>query len=89
MTAVVICGDLTRGRGHFNALGGVLATAVGLGGVVGPLASGLLVQHFGFAAAFGAFAAVAALAALLFIGLMPETRRTSLAREACVEPLSG
>jgi MFS family permease len=79
VTAVAICGDLTRGRGHFNALLGVLATVGGLGGVVGPLAAGLLVQHLGFAAAFFAFAAIAAAAAAVFIGFMPETKEAQAA----------
>jgi len=73
VTAMAICADLTRGRGHFNALVGLLATAGALGGVVGPLAGGLIVQHLGFAAAFFIFAAVAVAAAFLFIGRMPET----------------
>jgi predicted MFS family arabinose efflux permease len=84
VTAVAICGDLTRGRGHFNALMGVLATAGGLGGVVGPLAAGLLVQHLGFTAAFFAFAAVAVAAAILFIGWMPETRSEAEVKRAAV-----
>ncbi len=71
---VSMCADLTRGQGGFNALQGLLATALGVGGVLGPLAAGFLVQHLGFAVAFHAFAGVAALAALLFIALMPETR---------------
>ncbi|OWK41942.1 MFS transporter [Fimbriiglobus ruber] len=73
VTAVAVCADLANDRGHFNTLSGVLATAVGIGGVVGPLAAGLLVQHAGFTAAFAAFALVATAAAGLFIGLMPET----------------
>jgi MFS family permease len=71
---VAMCADLTRGRGRFNALQGLIATALSLGGVIGPLSAGFLVQHLGFAIAFDAFAAIAALAALLFIGWMPETR---------------
>ena len=73
VTAVAICAQVTRGKGRFNALIGALSTAVGAGGVAGPLAAGLLLQHWGFAAAFGAFAVVAATAAVLFIGWMPET----------------
>src|SRR5207244_8771960 len=54
---VATCADLTRGKGGFNALQGLLATALSVGGVVGPLVAGVLVQHLGFAPAFGAFAA--------------------------------
>ena len=71
---VAMCADLTRGKGGFNALQGLIATALAGGGVLGPLAAGFLVQYMGFAEAFYAFTGVAALAALLFIGLMPETR---------------
>ncbi len=52
----------------------MIATALSVGGVLGPLAAGALVQHLGFAAAFWAFAGVAAAAAAIFIAFMPETR---------------
>jgi hypothetical protein len=81
VTAVAMCADLTRGRGHFNALVGVLATAGGLGPVIGSLAAGIIVQQLGFAAAFSVFAAVAAVGTLLFIWLMPETRLDQQPRE--------
>jgi MFS family permease len=72
---VAICADLTRGRGGFNSLQGLIATALSVGGVLGPLVAGLLVQHLGFRMAFYAFTGVAAVAAALFLGFMPETRR--------------
>src|SRR6185437_11946956 len=71
---VAMCADLTRGKGGFNALQGLIATAQAVGAVVGPVSAGFLVQRLGFAAGFHAFAAAAAVAALLFVGLMPETR---------------
>ncbi len=71
---VSVCADLTRGKGGFNALQGLIATALSAGSVLGPALAGLLVQHLGFAAAFHVFAAVAAVAALVFLALMPETR---------------
>jgi MFS family permease len=74
VTAVAMCADLTRERGHFNGLVGIMGTAGGIGGVVGPFVSGVIVQHFGFEAAFISFAAIAAAGALLFSGWMPETR---------------
>jgi MFS family permease len=80
VTATTMCADLTRGRGHFNALVGVLATAGSVGGVLGPLMGGLMVQNLGFTAAFFAFAAVALAGAVLFIGGMPETRPEPVAR---------
>jgi MFS family permease len=70
----VVCADLTRGPGGFNALQGLLATALAVGGVLGPLVAGPLVQHLGFAAAFRTFAAVATVGAVVFLALMPETK---------------
>ncbi|MDB5311196.1 MAG: drug efflux system protein MdtG [Gemmataceae bacterium] len=74
VVVAVVCADLTRETGGFNALQGVLATALAVGGVLGPLLAGPLVQSLGFAAAFRAFALVAAVAAGVFLLLMPETR---------------
>jgi MFS family permease len=74
VVVVAMCADLTRGKGRFNALQGLIATALSAGGVLGPLAAGFLVQHLGFAVAFDVFAGVAALAAGLFVVFMPETR---------------
>jgi predicted MFS family arabinose efflux permease len=70
---VAMCADLTRGKGGFNALSGLIATALSVGGVIGPIGSGFLVQHLGFKMAFYVFAGVAAVAALLFVVFMPET----------------
>jgi MFS family permease len=70
----IMCADLTREKGGFNALQGLLATALAVGGVLGPLLAGPLVQHLGFGAAFRAFALVAAVGAALFLVFMPETR---------------
>ena len=70
---VAMCADLTRGTGRFNALQGLIATALSAGGVVGPFLAGFVVQYLGFAAAFYLFAAIAAAAALVFVLFMPET----------------
>jgi MFS family permease len=82
VTAVAICADITRGRGHFNATTGALATAGALGGVAGPLVGGFIVQHLGFTATFAGFAIVAASAPILFIGWMPEVRPADQSAEA-------
>ena len=74
VAVVAMCADLTRGKGRFNALSGLIATALAVGGVVGPVVSGFLVQHLGFNMAFYVFATVAAVAASLFVLFMPETR---------------
>ncbi len=72
-----ICADLTRGKGGFNALAGMIATALAIGGVVGPLGAGYLAEHLGYNAFFYVFAGIAALGAVLFLTLMPETRQNS------------
>jgi MFS family permease len=74
VAVVAMCADLTRGRGGFNALQGMLATAVVAGGVVGPLGAGWLADHLGYNGFFLTFAGVAAVAAVLFLLCMPETR---------------
>jgi MFS family permease len=73
VTVVALAADLTRGKGRFNTLMGLFATALAIGGVAGPLLSGFLVQHLGFRITFYAFAALAALGAIVFTLLVPET----------------
>jgi MFS family permease len=70
---VAICADLTKGKGGFNALSGMVATALAVGGVIGPLGAGFLAEHLGYNGFFYVFASIAAVAAVLFIALMPET----------------
>ncbi len=70
---VAVCADLTRGKGGFNALSGMVANALAVGGVLGPLGAGFLAQHLGFNFFFYTFAGIAAVGAVLFITLMPET----------------
>jgi MFS family permease len=71
---VAFAADLTRGKGQFNSLLGLFATAQGIGGVVGPIVSGLVLQHFGFNITFVGFAALALLAAATFQTLVPNTQ---------------
>jgi MFS family permease len=70
---VATCADLTEGKGAFNALMGVIATAQALGGVIGPLASGLLVQHLGFPVGYEVLASIAVVGAAVFLAGVPET----------------
>ncbi len=72
LTPLVVA-DLTRGTGRYNlALGGV-ATAQGVGASLSGLAAGLIVDRFGYDAAF-ATSAAAALSALAVLGFaLPET----------------
>lgn len=77
VVVAVMCADLTREKGGFNALQGLLATALSVGGLLGPLIAGPLVQNLGFAIAFQAFAGIAAAGAVLFLLCMPETQTSS------------
>jgi MFS family permease len=72
---VAFAADLTRGKGQFNSLLGIFATAQAIGGVVGPIVSGLVLQHFGFNMTFIGFASLALLAAVIFQSLVPSTRQ--------------
>jgi predicted MFS family arabinose efflux permease len=70
---VAFSADLTRGTGRFHALMGASNAAFAAGAVVGPAATGLLVQRFGHETGFFALALVAVAATLLFVRKMPET----------------
>jgi MFS family permease len=70
---VAMCADLTKGKGGFNALSGMMATALAVGGVIGPLGAGQLAQRLGYNGFFCVFAGIATVAALVFLTLMPET----------------
>jgi len=73
VAVVALAADVTRGKGGFNTLMGLFAAAVGVGAVIGPLCSGMLVQHLGFQFTFYAFAALAGVGAIVFTMLIPET----------------
>jgi MFS family permease len=74
VAVVAIAADLTRGKGRFNTLTGIFAAAVAVGGVAGPLISGVLVQQLGFHVTFYAFALLAGFGAIVFLLTVPETR---------------
>ncbi len=71
----LFCADLSEDKGGFNTLMGLFATALAVGGVAGPLCTGVLIQHFGFRVMFIAFALLATIGALWFTAMMPETMR--------------
>jgi MFS family permease len=77
VAVVALAADLTRGKGHFNALLGLFATALATGGVAGPLLTGIMTQHFGFKATFYCFAALALVGAVVFTLFVPETKHVS------------
>ncbi|MEI9973309.1 MAG: MFS transporter [Ignavibacteriota bacterium] len=71
VAVVTFSAELTRGKGGFNTLMGVFATAVAIGGVTGPVLSGAVVDRLGFRMAFFAFAAIAGVGAAVFSWLVP------------------
>jgi MFS family permease len=69
----LLVADITRGTGRYNmALGGVI-TMQGIGGALSGIASGLIVDHFGYSPAFLTLGFVAAIACAGFVLFMPET----------------
>ena len=89
---IALAADLTRGRGRFNALAGIFATALAFGGVLGPILSGVLLQQLGFKFTFCAFAFLAAVGAIVFTTLVPETKgitRPSIAVAAKESPFAA
>jgi MFS family permease len=72
----LLIADLTRGTGRYNVAQGAVATVQGLGASLSGLVVGLLVDHFGYAAAFLECGAAAGIALVALIVAMPETAKT-------------
>jgi MFS family permease len=72
LTPLVIA-DIMRGTGRYNLAQGAIATVQGIGAASSGLAAGVLVDHFGYSAAFLAAGAVAFVALVVFALRMPET----------------
>jgi MFS family permease len=66
----LLIADIMRGTGRFNLAQGAVATTQGVGASISALATGEVIDHFGFLA----LAAVAAIGWALFVLFMPETR---------------
>jgi MFS family permease len=75
LTPLVIA-DIMRGTGRYNVAQGAIATVHGIGASLSGLAAGVLVDHFGYKAAFLAAGGAALVALIVFALRMPETRRT-------------
>jgi predicted MFS family arabinose efflux permease len=84
ITPLVIA-DLTRGSGHYNLAQGGVASAQGIGASLSGLCAGVVVDHFGYSAAFLTQAAIAAVAFVALLAAMPETRPADQA----VAPIAG
>ncbi len=76
ITPLVIA-DLMRGTGRYNLAQGAVATAQGAGASLSGLAAGIIVDHFGYSAAFLSSGAAACLALATLFTAMPETATKS------------
>jgi MFS family permease len=72
ITPLVIA-DLMRGTGRYNLAQGVVATTQGIGASLSGLAAGIIVDHFGYSAAFLSSGAAACVALAALFTSMPET----------------
>src|SRR5207248_5984643 len=72
LTPLVIA-DLMRGTGRYNLALGAVATMQGVGASLSGLAAGLIVDRFGYDAAFLTAAGAAATALTVLLIAMPET----------------
>jgi MFS family permease len=79
VVSVLVIADLTQGSGRFNVSLGAIATAVGIGAVLGQTITGPIVHHSASGFLFLAVIAAAAFGILYFF--MPETRETSFLTE--------
>ena len=72
LTPLVIA-DIMRGTGRYNLAQDAIATVQGIGASLSGLAAGVIVDHFGYSAAFLTASAVAVVALAVFALGMPET----------------
>ncbi len=72
LTPLVVA-DLMRGTGRYNLALGMVATTQGIGASLSGFVAGLIVDHFGYSAAFLTSGAVAGTALSVLLVLMPET----------------
>jgi MFS family permease len=72
LTPLVIA-DIMRGTGRYNLAQGAIATMQGIGASLSGLAAGVIVDHFGYSAAFLTLGAAAGVALTVFALAMPET----------------
>jgi len=72
LTPLVIA-DIMRGTGRYNLAQGAIATVQGIGASLSGLAAGVIVDHFGYSAAFLTLGVAALVAVIVFAIWMPET----------------
>jgi MFS family permease len=71
----LLLADLMRGTGRYNVAQGAVAMVQGIGASTSGLVTGLIVDHFGYSAAFLEAAVAAGIAFGALLILMPETAR--------------
>jgi MFS family permease len=69
----LVIADIMRGTGRYNLAQGAIATAHGIGASISGFVAGLVVDYFGYSAAFLTLAVVAAIAFAVLATVMPET----------------
>jgi MFS family permease len=72
LTPLVIA-DIMHGTGRYNLAQGAIATVQGIGASLSGLAAGVIVDHFGYSAAFLSAGGAAVVAFIVFALRMPET----------------
>jgi MFS family permease len=75
----LLVADITQGTGRYNMSLDVVITVQGISGSLSGLAVGLIVDHFGYSAAFVTMGICAAIAGVAFFLFMPETLRRPIA----------
>jgi MFS family permease len=68
-----VIADIMRGTGRYNLAQGAIATVQGIGASLSGLAAGMIVDHFGYSAAFLTLGGAALVALAVFALRMPET----------------
>jgi MFS family permease len=69
----LVLADLMRGTGRYNLAQGAVAMVQGIGASTSGLVAGLIVDHFGYSAAFFEAAVAAGIAFAALVVMMPET----------------
>jgi MFS family permease len=72
LTPLVIA-DIMRGTGRYNLAQGAVATVQGIGASLSGLVAGVIVDRYGYSAAFLSLGGAAAVALIVFAIGMPET----------------
>jgi MFS family permease len=70
----LVLADLMRGTGRYNLAQGAAAAALGAGASLSGLCAGIIVDRFGYSAAFVTLGGIALIALALFAVFMPETK---------------